>query len=202
MNLKLSDNNLIISTSLKEKIPLGIISIIGIWFMVMLFYGSFFAIAWTNYYIITSASWAWNLFNIITYSLFYVNFGAFSILLTIGGISSLLKSKKVVMNSSEFEFNIKKYLIFSQDNKIRTSEVDKIIAVQDDTSDFCQLLAIDNKGNRLEIENKYSLDGMNALNELGDKINKLTRVKFEKGEFIPFIDENEIEEEYEKESKG
>ena len=193
MNIKRTNKSLLLSTSIREKILFIIPLFISIWCIITFFYGIWNGSMLVNQSISNNVEPFIIFFNVLFLILAIIIFGGTSFLLTLSSLSSLLNFKKIIIHSSTIEFNIKKYLFREIKDRIESSNINKIKTIQDESSDFCQLLIEEKTGDVFEIDSGYGSEEMNHLNEIGQEIANFRNVNFKKNEFLPFIEEEEEE---------
>ncbi|NHI91032.1 MAG: hypothetical protein EAX96_00930 [Candidatus Lokiarchaeota archaeon] len=211
MKIEKNDMNITLSTSIRENFIFILLLLIGFWFICTFFYGIWYSSVIIIQALILNPFSFIILINIMLAIVSYGFFGPISFLITIASISSLINNKKILISHSELEYNKNKFVFFNKNLKFKISEIKEIKTIQDESSDYCQLLAINKSQETIEIDHKYGLEGMDTLNEIGQDIydfikknsSESLNFKFIKSEFIPFIDEDdeeeiEVEEENEK----
>ena len=199
MKIEKDNENLTLTSPIKQKLIYILPLVIGIWFIVVFFYGIWYSSIVIGEALVLNPYSFVVLINLFLAVAAYCFFGPVSFLITIGSISSILKLKRITISRSEINVENQKYLFLSKNFNMKTTDVIELKTTQDETSEFCQLLAITKSGESIEIENDDGLNGMKYLNDLAQEIfnflneidaNSLN-IKLTRTEFIPFIDEEE-----------
>ena len=203
MNIQKDNANLILTSSIRDKLIFIIPLLVGIWLIATFFYG-----IWNSSLLIGQAAISNPyspivMINVLLAVVAYSFFGPLSFLITLGSISTLAKSKKITVSRSEISLDSIKYFMFDKNITLNNTELIELKTQQDENSDFCQLYALIKSGELVEIAHDHGIRGMNNLNniaqEIYDFLNKKfadsIEIKLTKAEFVPYVDEEEEKKE-------
>ena len=116
-----------------------------------------------------------------------------------GSLKTLMTCKKIIFDNANKETLFKKERSLFKKitiKKIPFSEISEIKVAQEKDSDYV-MLSISHENKEIQIDSDYGMEGMERLNELGERIRKLIEAPLQKGSFEDIY----IEEEEENEKK-
>ena len=202
MIIEKDNENLILKSSIREKLIFILPLLVGIWFIIVFFNGVWNSSIIIGQAVILNPYSILVIINLILAIFAYGFFGPISFLITIGSMSSLINFKKVIVSRVGINIDYKRYLLYNKNINIKITDISEIKTKQDETSEFCQLLAISKSGESTELEHVHGLRGMNNINEIAQQIFNFLKEKFSdsldikliKAEFVPFIDKEDEEQ--------
>ena len=113
MKIEKDNQNLTLTTPIKQKLIYILPLVIGIWLIAVFFYGLWYSTTVIGEALLINPFSFVVLINLFLAVTAYCIFGPVSFLITIGGISSLLKLKRITISRSKINVEHQKYLFIS-----------------------------------------------------------------------------------------